>query len=336
MKTLTKILGMSIMTLGMFAVVGVVAAAPADDLQPASTITYNEELVVNDTGRFDSAYIGKQDEGGVTFFNGTIVNSTTGEDDADNPVTFGDDVRIDGQIYRTEVGGENPIKLADSIRPQTTNTYDLGTSTFQMKDGYFAGTLNAGTLSASNVYTKTEVDALNHIGETWSGSVQGGTYPSILNLANTGDGYGLMVGTYSNYSAIVGGTTGTSAAVNGTNTGSGPGVSGMSNSGYGVYAKSTSNSSLFIDGKIGVQEGSNKAADTDQIDNGATGVSIANSLVTTTSRIFLQIGYGGVTIADNNTEGLRVTNITSGGFDVYVNSGAGADKDIPFAYLVVN
>lgn len=62
MKTHTKILGTSIMALGMFVLVGVASAASTSDLQPASTITYNEELVVNHTGNFDSIKVGKQDE----------------------------------------------------------------------------------------------------------------------------------------------------------------------------------------------------------------------------------------------------------------------------------
>jgi len=68
MKKLTKIFGLLVMTLSMFAVVpmgiGIVSAAPADVLQPASIITYDEEFIVNHTGRFDSVYIGKQDVGG--------------------------------------------------------------------------------------------------------------------------------------------------------------------------------------------------------------------------------------------------------------------------------
>jgi len=153
-----KVLGTLVFVFGItLAVVGVASASQADTLQPASVITYDEEVVVNDTIRVDSAYIGQQDVGGVTFFNGTIVNSTTGTDDADNPVTFGDDVRIDGQIYRTEVGGDNPLKLADSIRPQTTNVYDLGTTDLQMKDGYFAGTVNVGALGGTGVVSSANL-----------------------------------------------------------------------------------------------------------------------------------------------------------------------------------
>lgn len=55
-------------------------------------------------GVFDSLTVGKQGTGGVTFFNGTIINATT-ENGADNPVTFGDNVRIDGRIFRGNTQG---------------------------------------------------------------------------------------------------------------------------------------------------------------------------------------------------------------------------------------
>ena len=61
--------------------------------------------------------IGQQDSGGVTFFNGTIVNETT-TDDVDNPVTFGDNVRIDGELWRGEASGPGdsmPVKVNDDI-----------------------------------------------------------------------------------------------------------------------------------------------------------------------------------------------------------------------------
>ena len=148
-----KKLGILIGIFGLFVLVGVASASTTDVLQPASTITYNEELVVNATARFDSAYIGSTEagEGGVTFFNGTIINSTTGEDEADNPVTLGDNVRIDGELFRTEVGGKNPIKLSDTIIPSVNNTYSLGSSTNQFKDGYLAGTLTADTIALTTL-----------------------------------------------------------------------------------------------------------------------------------------------------------------------------------------
>lgn len=184
MKTLTKILGVSIATLSALAIVGVASASSADTLQPASTITYNEELVVNHTGRFNSVYIGKQGVGGVTFFNGTIVNSTTGDSDADNPVTFGDNVRVDGAITRGASDQDLPVRVgddlridgaiwggpeagntndnqslivADFIRPQTDNTYSLGSPGYQFKDAYFGGTVSAAGLSGAGIVDSTNI-----------------------------------------------------------------------------------------------------------------------------------------------------------------------------------
>lgn len=103
---------------GVFAFVAFASASTADVLQPASDVVYDENLIVNGTGIFDSVRIGKQDVGGVTFFNGTIVNETTDENDDGNPVTFGDDVRIDGMLWRGEEAGPGdnmPVKFQDDV-----------------------------------------------------------------------------------------------------------------------------------------------------------------------------------------------------------------------------
>ncbi|NQV13558.1 MAG: hypothetical protein HQ530_04645, partial [Parcubacteria group bacterium] len=51
MKTQSKILGTITLSLALVLSLGVVtvSASPADTLQPASTITYNEEVIVNNT-----------------------------------------------------------------------------------------------------------------------------------------------------------------------------------------------------------------------------------------------------------------------------------------------
>lgn len=98
---------------------GAASASTADQIQPAMDVIYDDNLIVNGTGIFDSIRIGKQDEGGVTFFNGTIVNETTGEGGINNPVTFGDNVRFDGTIRRgqAEGPGDNyPIKIDDDVK----------------------------------------------------------------------------------------------------------------------------------------------------------------------------------------------------------------------------
>ncbi|MBU1148832.1 hypothetical protein KKI23_01945, partial [Patescibacteria group bacterium] len=60
-----------------------------------------------------------QSVGGVTFFNGTIINETTTDAGGDIAVTFGDNVRIDGTLYRGATAGpgdDYPLKLNDDVR----------------------------------------------------------------------------------------------------------------------------------------------------------------------------------------------------------------------------
>jgi len=64
----------------------------------------------------DSLTVGKQGVGGVTYFNGTIINNTKGTGNSDNPVTFGDNVRIDGYVFRGPTAGagdSKPFKIND-------------------------------------------------------------------------------------------------------------------------------------------------------------------------------------------------------------------------------
>lgn len=79
-----------------------------------------DDFEFDGTGRFNSVVIGKQGSGGVTFFNGTIVNGTTTNGN-NNPVTFGDNVRIDGRVYRGAnagggLGDSNPFVINDDAQ----------------------------------------------------------------------------------------------------------------------------------------------------------------------------------------------------------------------------
>jgi len=162
-----KAIGTLVCAFAFLTVVGVASAASGSDLQPANTITYNEAVEINSTltvanpGYFtEGVHIGSTvaDEGGVTYFNGTIVNAAIDADGEDTiPVTFGDDVRIDGEIYRTEVGGDNPLKISDTFRPTTTDVYSLGTSTFKFNEGHLSGALTAGSLTTTGAITATGV-----------------------------------------------------------------------------------------------------------------------------------------------------------------------------------
>jgi hypothetical protein len=81
------------------------------------------------TFKVDSLRVGQQSIGGVTFFNGTIVNSTTDSTGADNPVTFGDNVRIDGRVYRGAIAGTSdtmPFIVNDNMEVAGNLTIDGG------------------------------------------------------------------------------------------------------------------------------------------------------------------------------------------------------------------
>jgi hypothetical protein len=153
-----KFLTLSLLSIGIFALSSLALASPAEDLQPASMYYIHDDLQVLGTARAYSLRVGAQGYGGVTFFNGTIINETTDTDTGEAmPVTFGDDVRIDGLLFRTEIGGDNPIKLADTIKPETTATYDLGTSANEFRHGYFSGNVAVGNLVGTGIVDSTNI-----------------------------------------------------------------------------------------------------------------------------------------------------------------------------------
>lgn len=86
-----------------------------------------------------SLKVGSQGKGGVTFFNGSIVNSTT-TNGADNPVIFGDNVRIDGRIYRGATAGTSdtlPVIINDNLE--------------------VAGSLTVASIASSGVVTSANI-----------------------------------------------------------------------------------------------------------------------------------------------------------------------------------
>jgi hypothetical protein len=82
------------------------------------------DMIHTTTIETGSLKVGEQGVGGVTFFNGTIVNATS-TDGVDNPVTFGDNVRIDGTIQRGDEAGPGdgfPVKFNDDVEIAGTLT----------------------------------------------------------------------------------------------------------------------------------------------------------------------------------------------------------------------
>ena len=167
------------------------SAAMSEKLQPAA---------VSGTGQFDSLQVGSQGTGGVTYFNGSIVNSTTGDGGADNPVTFGDNVRIDGYLQRGaartndgfpvwigddakfdgviwggpskgNVADSQSLVIADTVRPAMDNINDFGSNGYRWQDGYFAGTLYAGSIDINSPITASQIAD----GTITSAKIQDGT-----------------------------------------------------------------------------------------------------------------------------------------------------------------
>lgn len=87
-------------------------------IQPANVTYYSpmvidSTLTVNKPGYFPSGvHVGKTSgEGGVTYFNGTILNAS-----GDNaPVTIGDDLRVDGKIIRYNKGKLAPVQIKSGL-----------------------------------------------------------------------------------------------------------------------------------------------------------------------------------------------------------------------------
>lgn len=99
--------------------VGVVYAASRHNITSTLGGVAGDYFDLDGTLIVRSMKVGEQGTGGVTFFNGTIINQTTTSGGGDIPVTFGDNVRIDGTIFRgsTEGPGDDyPLKLNDDVK----------------------------------------------------------------------------------------------------------------------------------------------------------------------------------------------------------------------------
>lgn len=190
----TKILGLFVIMLGVFLFTGIASADTASMLQPAG-IVYDEGLTINGELRATSLRIGQKYVGGVTYLNGTILN-----DGPDVPVTIGDELRVDGQIWGgLHKGNEKDqgLKIADTILPGETNLNDIGSSRYKWKNLYLSG-----MLQGENAKFTGEVDFSN-------ATLKGVSNDSNID-ANTLDGYDS-----SDFLMLAGGTMAGTLTVNG-------------------------------------------------------------------------------------------------------------------------
>lgn len=180
-KTIIHIATSTLIT--TLAITGIAYAAT-----PASN---NTTLLNKGTVEVDSLKVGSAGSGGVTFFNGTIVNEGT-----QTPVTIGDDFRVDGRVWR----GTNQGGSLNDNKPFIINddTEVAGSLTVGGKD-IFAEVDTK--ISKVDAYTKTEIDAKDsakaNAGDVTSNDVDiaanttaiGNNATSIGNKANTSDVY---------------------------------------------------------------------------------------------------------------------------------------------------
>lgn len=120
----------------------------------------------NDSISVPALKVGSQGSGGVTYFNGSIVNETTGTNDSDSPVTFGDNVRIDGKVYRGATAGTGdsmPFIVNDKLEVDGAATFDSGltvtgdvTVNGNLTADAYLGELVSGTTESGSELTETE------------------------------------------------------------------------------------------------------------------------------------------------------------------------------------
>jgi len=128
MKNKTIIL--LIIMLGVLSPVGFsFASDDAKLLQPAEATT-----------NFESIRVGVAGQGGVTFFNGSVLNE-------EGPYVVADDLRVDGMIWRGPSKGISdgqPLKIADTLMPALTDINDIGMEDYRWRNAYLFGDLEVG------------------------------------------------------------------------------------------------------------------------------------------------------------------------------------------------
>lgn len=153
-KFIKYVCGVALMVLFLCAFgVNQAIALEVAEVQPAETISYQEPFNVNSSLSatlssyfFQGTHVGSLDgTGGVLFANGTIINvSRTAKDNGPIPVTLGDDMRVDGEIWRGTAKGTSdnmPLKISDTMVPTMDDINDLGDPGRRWQDLFLSGIL---------------------------------------------------------------------------------------------------------------------------------------------------------------------------------------------------
>lgn len=141
---------------------GIVWAASLHDVTGKLGGKTGDFFDINGTLLVDSIKVGSQGVGGVTYFNGTIANATTDANNNGNPVAFGDDVRIDGAVFRGATQGPGdtlPLKLNDDVRVYGNLTVDSG-KTITVTGATFTGLSSDDLSDVANLARLDEAETI--------------------------------------------------------------------------------------------------------------------------------------------------------------------------------
>lgn len=155
----------------------------------------NGDLFDLDGGlKVNSLTVGDQGAGGVTFFNGTLINATTDANGKGNPVTIGDDVRVDGVLFNGATG--KPVRVQDDLKVTgdvtAHNLYSKTQTDALLDDKMNAADAYTKTQSNSRYYTQSQADSryVSQSTPLWDAATQDVVLTAgDFTDSNTADGY---------------------------------------------------------------------------------------------------------------------------------------------------
>lgn len=162
--------------------VGVVKAASEYNITSTLGGISGDIFDLDGTLKVNSVKVGAQGVGGVTFFNGTIINETTNSG-ADNPVTFGDNVRIDGRVYRGATAGTDDtmlfivndnMEVLGSLAVASLSGSGIVTSDNLADDSVTSAKIDDGTIATADLADEAVTEAFEDFSTTSQTTTESG------------------------------------------------------------------------------------------------------------------------------------------------------------------
>jgi hypothetical protein len=180
----TLVVAVSILVTG-----GIVYAATTHNITSVLGGKSGEAFDLDGTIVVDSLKVGAQGVGGVTFFNGTIINDTKTSTGGDNPVAFGDNVRIDGRVYRGALAGvtdTQPFLVNDNMEVAGSLTAaSLSTGALTATSLVGAGIVSSDNLASNSVTSAKIADGTIATADIAGGAVTQGVEGTLTSAENT-------------------------------------------------------------------------------------------------------------------------------------------------------